>query len=82
LGFTYVEMNASDIRSKRVLNEALGAAVSSCTLYDFFGKLPTNVSFHVCLCLFVDYSVHYVIVWFDGIASVSINVELLFDWPC
>jgi len=38
LGFSYIEMNASDMRSKRILNEALGAAVSSRTLSDFVGK--------------------------------------------
>jgi len=39
LGFSYIELNASDMRSKRNLSEALGSAVSSRTLSDYFGKL-------------------------------------------
>jgi len=38
LGFSYIELNASDMRSKRNLSEALGSAVSSRTLSDYFGK--------------------------------------------
>jgi len=58
LGFSYIELNASDMRSKRKLNEALGAAVSSRTLSDFFGELLTLDVFH-CHLICIMYCVKY-----------------------
>lgn len=37
LGFSYVELNASDTRSKRSLQDEVAVALGSRTLADFFG---------------------------------------------
>jgi len=51
LGFSYIEKNASDMRSKRSLNEALGAAVCSRSLSDFLGELFTLDTFQCLWCI-------------------------------
>ena len=39
-GYSYVELNASDTRSKRSLQEEVMEALGNHTLVDFFGSLP------------------------------------------
>jgi len=38
LGFSYVELNASDTRSKRSLQDEIAVALGSRTLVDYLGK--------------------------------------------
>ena len=37
-GFSYIELNASDTRSKRSLHEDVAEALNNHTLVDFFGQ--------------------------------------------
>jgi len=67
LGFSYIEKNASDMRSKRSLSEALGAAVNSRTLLDFFGKLFTLDLFHARVASFTNTNMSQSVVKFRNL---------------
>ena len=48
-GFSYFETNASDSRSKKILQETIGGAIGNTTLMDFMSK----GAFHICVARFI-----------------------------
>lgn len=54
LGFSYVELNASDTRSKRSLKEEVSESLNNHTLVDYFGGRGSPDSGEVRHCLIMD----------------------------
>ena len=59
--FSYVELNASDTRSKRSLQEDVSEALNNHTLVDFFGEIFSLILFH-----FLIHLIHF----FHSLASI------------